>query len=158
MARKKAIVSACLLGERVRYDGKSKENLTVRALLEGYEIIPFCPEDPVMGTPRGRISVIKENNRYKLITDEDSVEVTTAIILQTQMVIDLHRDADIVVLKSKSPSCGLGTTPILNPDGVVLEQGDGIAADLFREHFKKRVYDELSLKRAILTQKEEVFK
>jgi len=146
VGKKKAIVSACLLGELVRYDGTAKKNSAVIDALKGYEIIPFCPEDPVMGTPRGRISVIKEGDSYKLISDESSVEVTTAITLQTQMFIDLHRDADMVVLKSKSPSCGLGTTPILDRNGALIAKGDGIAATLFREQFINKVFDEFTLK------------
>ena len=59
MHKKKAIVSACLLGELVRYDGQTKINNSVIEALKEYEVIPFCPEDPVMGTPRERISVIK---------------------------------------------------------------------------------------------------
>ena len=77
--------------------------------LKAYEIIPFCPEDPVMGTPRERISVIEVDGKHKVITDNSKVEVTTALKRQTHKMIEAHPDADIIVLKSKSPSCGLGT-------------------------------------------------
>lgn len=145
MAKKKAIVSACLLGELVRYDGQTKINNSVIEALKEYEIIPFCPEDPVMGTPRERISVIKVDDEYKVLTDNTNIEVTTALKLQTQKMMEAHPDADIVVLKSKSPSCGLGTTPILNSDGEEIKRGNGIAAELFSEKFSGRVFDENSL-------------
>ncbi len=145
MRKKKVIVSACLLGETVRYDGTTKANSSVMEALKAYEIIPFCPEDPVMGTPRERISVIEVDGKYKVITDNSKVEVTTALKRQTQKMIEAHPDADIIVLKSKSPSCGLGTTPILNGEGKEIKRGNGVAADLFIEKFPGKVFDENSL-------------
>ena len=145
MRKKKAIVSACLLGETVRYDGTTKINNAVIEALKEYEIIPFCPEDPVMGTPRERISVIKVDDDYKIITDNTNIEVTTALKLQTQMMMEAHPDADIIVLKSKSPSCGLGTTPILDQTRKELKMGNGVAAELFCEKFAGKVFDENSL-------------
>ena len=146
MTKKKAIVSACLLGELVRYDGTTKINNEVIEALKEYEIIPFCPEDPVMGTPRERISVIKIDDDYKVITDNTNIEITTALKLQTQKMMEAHPDADIVVLKSKSPSCGLGTTPILDQTRKELKKGNGVAAELFSEKFAGRVFDENSVK------------
>ena len=145
MSKKKAIVSTCLLGETVRYDGSTKINNAVIEALKEYEVIPFCPEDPVMGTPRERISVIKIDDDYKVITDNSKIEVTTALKLQTQKMIQAHPDADIVVLKSKSPSCGLGTTPILDSSGEELKKGNGVAAELFSKQFPGRVFDENSI-------------
>ena len=145
MKKKKAIVSACLLGEMVRYDGKTKINEQLIEALKEYEIIPFCPEDPVMGTPRERISVIEVEGRQKVVVDSTKVEVTTALKLQTEMMMAAHADADIVVLKSKSPSCGLGSTPILNNKGEEIRRGNGLAAQLFSEKFVGKVFDEHTL-------------
>jgi len=142
MGKKKAIVSACLLGEMVRYDGKTKVNEQLIEALKVYEIIPFCPEDPVMGTPRERISVVEVGSVHKVIVDSTKVEVTTALTLQTQMMMVAYADADIIVLKSKSPSCGFGTTPILNKDGEEIRRGNGLAAQLFSEKFVGRMFDE----------------
>ena len=142
MQKKKAIVSACLLGEMVRYDGKTKINEQLIEALKEYEVIPFCPEDPVMGTPRERISVVEVDGVKKVIVDTTKIEVTTALKLQTEMMMSAHADADIIVLKSKSPSCGFGTTPILNKDGEEIKKGNGLAAQLFSEKFPGKVFDE----------------
>jgi len=144
LRKKKAIVSACLLGETVRYDGTSKIDNTVIEALAEYEIIPFCPEDPVMGTPRERISIIQSEDGYRVITDKSNIEVTTALKLQTKKMIEAHPDADIIILKSKSPSCGVGTTPILNMQREEIEKGNGVAAQLFSERFPGKVFDENS--------------
>ena len=145
MKKRKAIVSACLLGATVRYDGKTKKDEALLEKLEGYEIIPFCPEDPIMGTPRERISVIYDDGTYKVVTDNSNIEITTALKFQTEQVLEAYGDADMVVLKSKSPSCGLGTTPILNGDKVEIKKGNGAAAQLFIERFDGKVYDEHTL-------------
>ena len=46
---------------------------------------------------------------------------------------NLH--VDEIILKSKSPSCGLGTTPILNEKKEIIKYGNGIAADIFSKKY-----------------------
>ena len=135
MKRRKVAISACLLGELCRYDGATKENSTVIKAFEEDEIIPFCPEAPVLGTPRERISVVKIKNEYKVIGDESQKDFTKLIIEQVDLLVQKHPDLDMIVLKSKSPSCGLGTTPILNEKREVLILGDGIAATRLKEKY-----------------------
>ena len=134
--RKKVAVSACLLGEVCRYDGATKQNDTVIEALKGAEIIPFCPEAPVLGTPRERISVISDGEGMKIIGDESKRDVTDLLVGEIEQFIDTHPDVDSIVLKSKSPSCGLGTTPILDSDSNVIGYGDGIAASMLKDAFE----------------------
>ena len=146
--KKKAIVSACLLGEYCRYDGKTKKCEGIEQLLEGYEIIPFCPEAPIFGTPRERINVVMINGKKHIVTDETNVDVTKKLKGEIERFIASHPNADRIILKSKSPSCGLGTTPILDEHKKVIAKGNGLAADLFLKHYKNsEICDELSLAR-----------
>jgi len=133
--REKAIVSACLLGEACRYDGCSKKDAGVIAALEGADIIPFCPEAPVLGTPRGRISVVATDRGLRIRKDADATDVTDALIEQTEQLIAAHPDVKKIILKSKSPSCGIGTSPILDEEGNIVGYGNGIAADLLKHAF-----------------------
>lgn len=142
--KKKAIVSACLLGELCRYDGKTKEVNAVREAFKEYEIIPFCPEAPLFGTPRQRISVVKVDGVNRIITDETKEDVTLRLEAEIQSFMKRHEDVDKIVLKSKSPSCGNGTTPILNQDRDIVEVGDGIAVRVFKSHYKSiKIEDEI---------------
>ena len=50
----KLLVSACLLGTPCRYDGKSKADARVQALVGKYEIVPVCPEQ-FGGLPTPRV-------------------------------------------------------------------------------------------------------
>ena len=135
MSQKKVAISACLLGEYCRYDGATKISNGVIEAFEGWHIIPFCPEAPVLGTPRGRISVVNENGEYRLKADADGRDVTDLIAEETRKLIEAHPDLDKIVLKSKSPSCGIGTTPILNETGELIRYGNGIASQMLNEHF-----------------------
>jgi uncharacterized protein YbbK (DUF523 family) len=134
--KKKVLVSACLLGENCRHDGSTKEIPEVSDELRGCEIIPFCPEHPVCGTPREKISVVEIDGEMSLITDESNEDVTKLLTDEINSFIASNEDIHRIVLKSKSPSCGLGTTPILNKDKEVIKHGDGLAAKIFKKHYK----------------------
>lgn len=140
--KKKVIISACLLGEYCRYDGKTKALESVIEKFKNYEIIPFCPEAPIFGTPRERINVVLVEGQKRIITDETNVDVTDKLSDEIELFIKKYPFADAVVLKSKSPSCGIGTTPILDENRCVLEYGNGLAADMFLKQYSN-VSDEL---------------
>lgn len=142
---KKVIVSACLLGERCRYDGKTKEVNAVIDAFKDYEIIPFCPEAPLFGTPRERISVVEVDGVNRIITDETKVDVTKRLEDEINSFCSKHSDVDAIALKSKSPSCGYKTTPILNANNEVIKLGDGVAAALMQKYYKHiQIEDEFS--------------
>lgn len=136
MKPEKVVVSACLLGEKCRYDGAEKAHEGVIGFLRDKEVVPFCPEAPVLGTPRGRISVVAtEDHGLRVRKDADGADVTDALIEQVEQLIKAHPDATRMILKSKSPSCGLGTTPILDEAGNEIGKGNGIAADMLLHAF-----------------------
>ena len=134
--KKKVIISACLLGEFCRYDGETK---TVNEIVEKYkdcEIIPFCPEAPIFGTPRDRISVIHVDEENRILVDKTDKDVTSLLEKEINSFIETNLHVDEIILKSKSPSCGLGTTPILNSKKEKIALGDGIAAKIFKQKYK----------------------
>ena len=144
--KKKVIVSACLLGECCRYDGKTKGVNKVIDVCKDYEIIPFCPEAPLFGTPRERISVVKVDKKNKIITDTTNKDVTKLLENEINSFVKLHPNADKIILKSKSPSCGCGTTPILNLNKEIISYGNGIAADIFQKSYQNTpIEDETSM-------------
>ncbi|QOP42025.1 DUF523 domain-containing protein [Sulfurimonas marina] len=143
--RKKVIISACLLGEYCRYDGKTKKYAELLEYFKEYEIIPFCPEAPLFGTPRERINVMLIDGEKRIITDETNKDVTQLLKDEILSFIEKNQEADAIVLKSKSPSCGYKTTPILDPKKEILKYENGIAADLFQSHYKAlKIKDELN--------------
>ncbi len=134
-AKKKVVISACILGEYCRYDGKTKEISAVEKAFKGWEIIPFCPEAPLFGTPRERINVVAVDGEYRIITDETNIDVTEKLRDEIESFCKQHADIDAIVLKSKSPSCGYKTTPILDTSKHEIKKGNGIAADIFLKNY-----------------------
>ncbi len=145
--KKKVIISACLLGEFCRYDGKTKKIDSILEHFREYEIIPFCPEAPIFGTPRERISVIEVNGVKRVITDETNRDVTELLEKEIKTFMMKNKDVDAIVLKSKSPSCGYKTTPILDQNKQFLRSENGIAAEIFERHYKAlNIKDELNFR------------
>ena len=127
----KIMVSACLLGYNVKYDGKNNLNNDLVDLLKDYEVITICPE--VMGgltIPRVP-SEIKDGK----VINEKSVDVTNEFILGAEKTLEIAKENDIkiAILKKNSPSCGYGTIY----DGTFTHtkiSGDGITAKLLKEN------------------------
>lgn len=145
MHTRKVIISACLLGEYCRYDGKTKQVNAVVEAYKDYEIIPFCPEAPLFGTPRERIDVVEVNGENKIITHKTNIDVTQRLEKEINSFCKQHSNVDVIVLKSKSPSCGYKTTPILNMHKEIIKIESGIAAKIFEKYYKNiQIVDELS--------------
>jgi len=135
VSKKKVIISACILGEFCRYDGKTKEINAVKEAFKEYEIIPFCPEAPLFGTPRERISVVKIGDENRVVTDETQLDVTEHLEEEILSFCKKNPSTDAIVLKSKSPSCGYKTTPVLNENRDVIAVGNGVAAEIFTQFY-----------------------
>ena len=131
--KKKAIVSACLLGVESRYDGGSNKlpDEKLRELKEKYELIPVCPECyGGLTTPR-----IPSERVGDKVLSKTGTDVTAEFARRAQAALYLARlfGADIAILKENSPSCGFGRVY----DGSFskkLVEGNGIAADLLYEN------------------------
>lgn len=122
----KLLVSACLLGESCRYDGKSKP-VDLSFLPEGTELIPICPEK--MGglpTPRPPCE-LKENKAVR----KDGTDCTDAYQKGAHEALRLAEENGVkaALLKEKSPSCGCGKVYDGTFTGTLVE-GNGITASL----------------------------
>lgn len=142
--KKKVIISACLLGELCRYDGKTKKVNGVDLAFKDYEIIPFCPEAPLFGVPRQRIDVVEIDGEHRIITNQTNEDVTAKLKNQISEFINKNPKVDKIVLKSKSPSCGVSTTPILNRKKEIISYANGVAGDMMLEKYPNiKIDDEI---------------
>ena len=105
-------ISACLLGEPVRYDGRHKrDSWLVEVLGQEVDWIPVCPEvEAGFGTPRETMHLVDNGvGGIALTTTETKRDVTS--IMQAyadRRVAELAgAELDGYVLKADSPSCGL---------------------------------------------------
>lgn len=127
----KVLISACLLGQACRYDGRSKPCQKALELTEKWDLIPFCPE--CMGglsTPRPPAEI-----RGDAVINAEGQDVTAQYRKGAEEALRLCKMLGITkaILKAKSPSCGKGTVY----DGSfsrTLISGDGITAALLGAH------------------------
>lgn len=114
-------ISACLLGQAVRYDGASKpDRFIINELASVAELIPVCPEVAIgLGVPRAKIEVVKTAGRARILGVEDrSLDVTDALADFASRFLFENPKLAGLVLKSRSPSCGVKNAPLLDMAGV----------------------------------------
>jgi len=102
------LVSSCLLGELVKYDGSHNklEDILLKKLQDKYNIIPVCPEvEGGLGTPRTPCEIVL-HNPLKII-NKDGEDKTIEFINGANHTIKLAimKNVKIALLKSNSPSC-----------------------------------------------------
>ena len=144
----KILISACLLGDAVRYDGKAKplnHAFITRCLSEGL-FIKLCPEIAGgLSVPRAAVEIDQQSG--KVITQEGK-NVSLAFNNGAQAALKLIKQHNIqfALLKSNSPSCGNDKIY----DGIftnTLIEGMGITAALLSKHgvnvFNEHQLDEL---------------
>lgn len=104
-------VSACLLGEAVRYDGGHKRNATLIDLVgPRVTLVPVCPEVEVgMDTPREPLQLWRSAQGLRMVTVRTGIDYTDRMNEWARLrIAELERAGlDGYVLKSGSPSCGL---------------------------------------------------
>ncbi|WP_027720127.1 MULTISPECIES: DUF523 domain-containing protein [unclassified Desulfurobacterium] len=134
------VVSMCLLGIRCRYDGKSVPWEGLKFIKDRFFILPVCPEQlGGLSTPRSPSKIEKGDGftvlegKSRVLTVEEKTDVTANFVKGAQealKIVNLFREnVKAVILKEKSPSCGVKTIYNFNSDS--LKAGKGVAAALF---------------------------
>jgi len=141
----KILVSSCLLGEDVRYDGNnssiafnpkvsfSLKEMFMDILCEN-EIYSFCPEVAGgLGIPRNPAEIIK-NDKPFIVKDNQENDVTINFLLGAKKALDicLEENIKVALLKANSPSCGNINIYDGNFSGNLIE-GQGLTARLLVE-------------------------
>ncbi|MFR9718865.1 DUF523 domain-containing protein [Aeromonas diversa] len=129
----KILVSACLLGMPVRYDGRSKglvSDWLSRLGAEGV-LLPFCPE-VAGGLPTPRPPAERRGER---VVTEAGLDVTAEFDRGAELALALcqREGIRVALLKEGSPSCGSGRIYSGRFDGISLP-GEGKTASLLRRH------------------------
>ena len=101
----KVVVSACLLGENCKYNGGNNYSEAVEQFVKGREVIAVCPECLAgLGVPREPIEIVDGVVRHK---DGSSVDAQLRAAVE-QILAQLEgQDIMCVILKSRSPTCGV---------------------------------------------------
>lgn len=100
----KILISACLIGDKVRYDGRSNYSPLIVKLLEQYELVPFCPEvEGGLTTPRNPSEIKGER-----VVMNNGRDVTRQFEKGAELALNIcqYLGIKIAILKDGSPSCG----------------------------------------------------
>ena len=124
-------ISQCLLGDAVRYDGKSKANkIVLEQLSTLFELIPVCPEvEAGLSIPRPPVQLTGNTENPLLIgRDDSSIDVTGIMQAYCKHKIPELAHLHGFIFKSRSPSCGLNSTPVFIDGQCVSESSRGVFA------------------------------
>ena len=149
--QKPVIVSACLVGEKCRYDGKSCRDPALEKKLIGLKIITVCPEQlGGLSTPRPRARIVGKrgaadgndvvDGEARVVTFEGK-DVTKAFLDGAREALRIARETGgrVAVFKAKSPSCGCGS--IFAENFSHKKAGDGTTTAMLKKNGIK-VYTE----------------
>lgn len=140
-------VSSCLLGNNVRFDGGHKRDRFITDLLSKYaSFVSFCPEVLAFDAPRPSIRLVKKSGDFEIISNKTGENLTESLNKQNEFELDRIKKQKLsgIILKSKSPSCGFGSTKIYLPSGQSEGKTDGLFATLCKQHFPNLPIEEES--------------
>ncbi len=103
-------VSACLLGQNVRYNGGHRNHRLLQKVIKNVETVPICPEIGIgLGSPRPTIRLVREEEQIRLIEPKSGDDLTEPMIQWSELQSDMlmHKKISGIVLKKDSPSCGI---------------------------------------------------
>ena len=110
----------------------------LKELASKVELVSVCPEIEIgLGVPRKPINLVKSEKGVKVIQEETGLDLSEEMVSFSQGYLRFIGEVDAFVLKSKSPSCGIGTTKIHEETSDYL--GSGIFADFAEKMFPKVV-------------------
>lgn len=127
----KILISACLIGDKCRYDGHTNYLPDYKLLLEKYELVPFCAEvEGGLGIPRK-----PSERKGDKVVNESGKDVTKYFNEGAQKALNIckYLNIKIAILKDGSPSCGVHEIH----DGTFSnkkKKGEGVLTELLRKN------------------------
>jgi uncharacterized protein YbgA (DUF1722 family)/uncharacterized protein YbbK (DUF523 family) len=133
-------ISACVLGQKVRFDGGHKEDRFLTGTLAQFvEFVPVCPEVEVgMGTPRETVRLVRaEDGGTRMVAPKSETDHTTSMRRYAKRRVRELEPLELCgyVLKKSSPSCGMERVKVYDPNGMPQKNGRGLFAEALMEQF-----------------------
>jgi len=132
-------VSACLMGQPVRFDGGHKRSpLLIDTCSNYFDLQTMCPEAELgLGIPRPTIQLRRFESVVKLVRSKDSQHDISEAMRDyaVQKVVGLaHLDG--FIFKKDSPSCGMERVPVFDHrTGMRERNGVGMFAEVFKNRY-----------------------
>ncbi|MFZ0614817.1 MAG: DUF523 and DUF1722 domain-containing protein [Desulfobacterales bacterium] len=134
-------VSACLLGEKVRWNGGHARDRFITDILGQYaDFVPVCPEvEAGFPVPRETFRLIGDPANPRLVTSRTRIDHTDPVRRwAARRVAELEtEDLCGFIFKKDSPNSGLFRVKVYTDKGMPVKQGVGLFARAFTEHFPR---------------------
>ena len=127
----KILVSGCLLGENCKYNGGNNYSEKVAEYIKGHEVISACPEClGGLATPRVPAEIVNG-----VVTNREGQIVDAEFRKGAEIALEIAKKEkiDLVILQSRSPSCGVKQIYDGTFSGTRID-GQGVFARLLKEN------------------------
>jgi uncharacterized protein YbgA (DUF1722 family)/uncharacterized protein YbbK (DUF523 family) len=137
-------ISACLLGQEVRYNGGHKRDAFLTDIFGRYvEWVPVCPEVEIgLGTPRPAMRLVRIGEDTRLVTPETGADHTEAMRGWGERRVEELAGEGLAgyVLKKDSPSCGMERVKLypmsaMGEKTMPVKEGRGLFAEALIRRF-----------------------
>ena len=132
-------VSACLLGQNVRYNGgHSRDPFITETLSQYVEFFPVCPEvECGFPVPREAMRLVGDPESPRLITIKTKQDHTGRMLSWCSKKVNDLEELDLYgfIFKKGSPSSGMERVKVYTDEGMPSNRGIGMFARAFMEHF-----------------------
>jgi uncharacterized protein YbbK (DUF523 family) len=133
------LISACLLGDNVRYDGGHKRDpYLVETLGTFVEWVRVCPEaDCGLPVPRESMRLVGDASHAKLVTGKTGIDLTGKMESFARSMMKTYEGMDLCgyICKNDSPSSGMERVKVYNDAGMPDKSGAGVFTRIFMQHF-----------------------
>lgn len=130
------LISKCIEGEPCRYDGGMFKNSFVKELKNYVNVIEVCPEVEIgLPTPREALRLINKTGEIELVVSSTGENYTQKMNEFCDEFINKLKGTEIhgVILKSKSPSCGLKDTSLYKDFGKCCKLQEKVSGQFARK-------------------------
>ena len=132
-------VSACLLGQNVRYDGgHQRDRYITDTLGRWFEWVPVCPEvEYGLPIPREAMRLVGNPETPRLVTIRTRIDHTDEMLSWADKRLEALAAEDLCgfIFKSRSPSSGMAAVKVYPETGMAVKKGVGIFAGAFMRRF-----------------------
>lgn len=134
-------ISACLLGNNVRYNGGHQLDRHIRDTLgQFFDFLPVCPEvECGLPVPREAMRLVGDPSNPKLLTNRTGIDYTHRMVSWAKRrVRELDKEALCgFIFKKDSPSSGMQRVKVYSKKGMPLRKGIGMFARVFMDYFPR---------------------
>lgn len=130
-------ISACLLGQPVRYDGGHKlDPFLAETLGRFVTFVPVCPETECgLGVPREAMRLVGDPAHPRLVTIHSGIDQTQRMEAWAAKRVEALAREDLCgfIFKSRSPSSGMERVKVYTGEGAPVKKGVGLFARAFMD-------------------------